>query len=68
MPITIEGMEEAKELADKGELILANVAKGEITTAEASNMMRAISSQARIIEVDELERRVSELENGNATS
>jgi polyhydroxyalkanoate synthesis regulator phasin len=41
------------------------VANGEITPSEASSLMNAISSQARIIEVDELERRVSELENRN---
>ena len=65
--ITIENMEDAKELSDKGELILTTVANGEITPSEASNLMNAISSQARIIEVDELERRVAELEQGIET-
>ena len=60
--ITINGMEDAKELSDKGEMILNQVALGVVTPVEASNLMRAISSQARIIEVDELERRVSDLE------
>ena len=60
--ITIDGIESCKELSDKGEMILNQVAIGEVTPVEASNLMRAISSQARIIEVDELERRVSELE------
>ena len=63
--IAIDGMEDAKELSSKGELILVNVAKGEITPSEAQHLMTAISSQARIIEVDELERRVAELEQGN---
>ncbi len=63
--VIIEGMADAKELSDKGELILANVADGDITPSEASNLMNAISSQARIVEVDELERRVSELENAS---
>jgi polyhydroxyalkanoate synthesis regulator phasin len=65
--ITIEGMSDAKELSDKGELILTNVANGEITPSEAQSLMAAISSQARIIEVDELERRVAELEQGIET-
>ena len=65
--ITIEGMADAKELSGKGELILVNEAKGEITPSEAQHLMTAISSQARIIEVDELERRVAELEQGNET-
>ena len=63
--LTIEGMADVKELSDKGGLVLANVAKGEITPAEAQHLMSAISSQARIIEVDELERRVAELESLN---
>ena len=61
--ITIEGMEDTKELADKGDLILANVANGGITPSEASSLLNAISSQARILEADELERRITELEN-----
>jgi polyhydroxyalkanoate synthesis regulator phasin len=65
--IFIEGMSDAKELSDKGELILTNVANGEITPSEAQSLMAAISSQARIIEVDELERRVAELEQGIET-
>jgi len=65
--VTIEGMADAKELSDKGELVLVNTAKGEITPSEAQHLMTAISSQARIIEVDELERRVAELEQGIET-
>jgi polyhydroxyalkanoate synthesis regulator phasin len=61
--IVIEGMADATELSDKGELILTNVASGEITPSEAQHLMTAVSSQARIIEVDELERRVAELEH-----
>ena len=38
---------------------------GEITPVEASNLMNAISRQARIIEVDELDKRVTELEQRN---
>jgi hypothetical protein len=63
--ISIDGMADATGLSDKGELILANVADGEISPSEAQHLMAAISSQARIIEVDELERRVAELEQGN---
>ena len=63
--ITIEGMEDITGLSDKGELILVNVANGEITPSEAQSLMTAISSQARIVEIDELERRVAELEQGN---
>ena len=61
--ITIEGMADAKELSGKGEMILDSAASGDITPAEAQSLMRAISGQARIVEIDELERRVSDLEN-----
>ncbi len=60
--ITIEGFDSCTGLSGKGELILAHVTEGKVTPSEASNLMNAISRQARIIEVDELERRVAELE------
>ena len=60
--ILIDGFDSCTELAEKGELILSNVAEGKVTPSEASNLMNAISSQARILEVDELERRITELE------
>ena len=60
--VTIEGMADTQDLSSKGELILVNVAKGEITPSEASCLLNAISSQARILEADELERRITELE------
>jgi hypothetical protein len=60
--ITIEGMADATGLSDKGELILTNVANGEITPSEAQSLMNAISSQVRIIEADELSQRIEALE------
>ena len=60
--IIIDGMEHATGLSDKGELILVNVAKGEITPSEAQHLMSAISSQVRIIEADELSQRIEALE------
>ena len=65
--ITIDGLDACTELSDKGEMVLTSVAKGIITSVEASNLMSAISNQARIIEVDELERRVAELETRSET-
>ncbi len=61
--VLIEGMAEARELSEKGELILNSVATEQITPGEAASLMSAISSQARILEIDELERRISELED-----
>ena len=66
--ISIQGFNVRKGLSEKGALILNHVATGKITPSEASYMMSAISSQARIIEIDELERRIIELENKNESS
>ncbi len=65
--ITIEAMADTRMLSGRGELILASAANGDITPAEAQCLMAAVSSQARIVEVDELERRVSELEKRQCT-
>ena len=63
--IKIEGLGSLTELSEKGDLILDHVAIGKITPVEASNLMNAISSLGRIVETDELERRIAELENRN---
>ena len=49
-------------IADQGKAVIAKMAEGAITPEQASTVMQALSAQARIIEVDELERRVAELE------
>ena len=56
-----------KTITDQGANILKAMAAGEITPSEASTLIQAVAGQARIIEVDELEKRVAELEakNGN---
>lgn len=51
-----------KTLAEQAQCVTSAMAQGEITTDEASAMMGVISAQARIIEVDDLERRISKLE------
>ena len=63
--ISIRGFNVSSGLSDKGQLVLKHVATGKITPSEASSLMSAISSQARIIEIDELERRITELEEKN---
>lgn len=48
--------------ADLGRAILRAMAAGDVTPDQASAMMAAISAHSRIVEVDELERRVAALE------
>ena len=49
-------------MADQGKIVLARMVAGAITPEQASTIMQALSAQARIVEVDELERRVAALE------
>jgi hypothetical protein len=49
-------------LADKGNAVLEAAARGELSPDELSMLMQAISAQAQIVKVDDLQRRVTELE------
>jgi hypothetical protein len=49
-------------LTEQGRTVLAALSQGRITPNEASTIMQSVSAQARIVEIDELERRVSALE------
>jgi len=50
------------ELADQGRTVLAALSEGRLTPTQAATVMQAIASQCRIIEIDELARRVAALE------
>ena len=43
------------------------MAEGKLTPAEASTIMQSLSAQARIVEVDELTKRVAALEANDGT-
>jgi hypothetical protein len=48
--------------AERGQRVLDALADGELTPDQASTIMQAINAQMRIVEVDELERRIKALE------
>ncbi|WP_333995074.1 DUF5681 domain-containing protein [Burkholderia orbicola] len=50
-------------LVEQGEAVMRAMAHGRITPDEANAVMQVISAQARIIEVDELEKRLAALES-----
>jgi hypothetical protein len=50
------------DLAAQGRTVLKALSSGDITPSQANTIMQALAAQARIVETDELERRVSELE------
>lgn len=56
-----------QSLTEQAASILRAVATGKITPSDATALMSAVSSQARVIEVDELEARISKLEKKHGT-
>ncbi|MFL9987129.1 DUF5681 domain-containing protein [Paraburkholderia sediminicola] len=64
-PIGIGGL--TGSLAEQGQAVLAAMAAGEITPDEANAVMAAIAAQVRIVEADELEKRIAALEAQNGS-
>lgn len=62
-PISINGL--SGTLTEQGQAVLAAMAAGDITPDEASTVMQAIAAQVRIVEADELEKRIAALEAKN---
>jgi Family of unknown function (DUF5681) len=61
-PLELPDMAAGKTIAEQGMRILEAMTGGEITPDEAATAMQVISSQAKIIEVDEHGRRLEALE------
>ena len=57
----------APGLADHGRLIIEAMVQARITPDEAATVLQAIATQARVVEVDELDRRVAALETSHAS-
>ena len=63
--VQIENLDASQPLAKQGEAVINALANGELSTTQAASAMQSISAQARINEVDELEKRISQLEARN---
>lgn len=61
VPVQIDGLD--GNLAVQGAAVIKAMSAGTITPEQASTVMQALSAQARIIEVDDLEQRVKALED-----
>jgi len=59
-PVTLPGMDGSQ--ADSARLVVKALADGEITPEEAGTILQALTSQVRIIEADEIEKRLGALE------
>lgn len=63
-PVRLEGLSGTSSLVDQGQAIVNALAAGEISPGQAASVMQTVANQARIIEVEELERRIAALEVG----
>lgn len=52
-------------LTEQGRAVLASVAAGELAPGQGSQLITAIGSLARVIEIDDLNTRLTKLENQN---
>jgi hypothetical protein len=55
-------------MAEQATSILRAVSAGKITPSEATTLMSAVASQARIIEIDDLEKRIAKLEQAHGNN
>jgi len=55
-------------LSEQGQTILATVAAGDLSPTPAARLLQALAHQAKLVEVDELERRVAALEANRGRS
>ena len=52
-------------LADQGAAVIDAIAQEQLTPDEAATILQAIATQARIVEIDEIEKRLTALEQTN---
>jgi Family of unknown function (DUF5681) len=63
--VVIPGLAEAPDLTGQARAVLSALAQGVISADQANVLLQAIAAQARIIEVDELARRIERLEGAS---
>src|SRR5690606_41877912 len=61
-PVYIPALEQAATLSDKAQAVINAVARGECPPDIGATMIQALGACAKIIEIDELERRLATLE------
>jgi len=54
--------------AEQGRVVIKAVGEGRITPDQAATLMTSIQAQARVVEIDELERRLNALEEASGLS
>ncbi len=61
--ITPFTLPEDSSLTAKGEAVLSAISRGDLSAEQGSKLVQALTGQARLIEVEELERRITALED-----
>ena len=67
-PVFVPALDSASGLANQGRVVLGAVASGALAPDSAVTLMQILTAQARIIEVDELERRIAAMESNRSKS
>lgn len=60
-PVSLPGLGDS--LAENSRVVMRLLAEGDLTPEEASSILQAMASQVRIIEADEIEKRIAALEH-----
>ena len=61
-PVTLPALNGS--LADNAKVVVTALGTGELSPDEAATILSALATQARIVEVDEMEKRITALEKG----
>jgi len=61
-PVHINGLEAFETLSEKASCILNSIARGECPADVGATLIQSVGAVAKIIEIDELDRRISALE------
>jgi hypothetical protein len=61
-PMILLDLPENATLAEQGEAIVAAVAAGELSPSTGAQLLQALGAQAKVVEVDDLARRIEALE------
>ena len=67
-PLDVPGMARAKELTGKARVVLDAIAGGKVPPDLGAQLVAAIGNVARVAEIDELTRRIEELEKRHGKS
>jgi hypothetical protein len=64
-PVTLPELEAAERLTDKAKAVLSAIANGRLPPDVGSSLLTSLSTVSKILEIDELARRVATLEARN---